>query len=87
MNPMSSVNSFNSKEKKTRYDKRFLGREDNKTKITTNRGNENSLSLFSSSFVSMSKEKMMKEEKGRERHLMARKKTRKGHHDSSSYWM
>ena len=39
-------------------------------------------SLFSSSFVSMSKEKMMKEEKGRERHLMARKKTRKGHHDS-----
>ena len=45
---------------------------------------ENSLSLFSSSFVSMSKEKMMKEEKGRERHLMARKKTRKGHHDSSN---
>ena len=56
--------------KKTRYDKRFLGREDNKTKITTNRGNENSLSLFSSSFVSMSKEKMMKEEKGRERHRL-----------------
>ena len=55
--------------KKTRYDKRFLGREDNKTKITTNRGNENSLSLFSSSFVSMSKEKMMKEEKGRERKI------------------
>ncbi len=36
--------------KKTRYDKRFLGREDNKTKITTNRGNENSnavLAIFS----------------------------------------
>ena len=47
-----------------------VGREDNKTKITTNRGNENSLSLFSSSFVSMSKEKMMKEEKGRERHRL-----------------
>ena len=33
--------------KKTRYDKRFLGREDNKTKITTNRGNENSKSAMS----------------------------------------
>ena len=33
-----------------------------------------SLSLFSSSFVSMSKEKMMKEEKGRERHRMKQKK-------------
>ena len=32
--------------------KRFLGREDNKTKITTNRGNENSLSLSLSSFSS-----------------------------------